>query len=113
VSRRAGGVAFVVWLVALALLSSWSNTSAALAGAAIATVALGVVAGHFAVVLVPLALGTAVAVATLVAGDDPTDSDGTPASTWALFVWLWTVGLAALAALGVGLRKVVRAARRR
>jgi len=54
-----------------------------------------------------------VALATLFAGDDPADSDGTSAAAWALYTPLWRLPLALLAALGVACRLGVRAIRRR
>lgn len=87
-------------------MANWSNTDAALIGAAVGTVLLGVLVGRWWVVLVAIVPGALVAVATLVS--DPDDFyEGSPGS-WAAFVALCTIAIAVLLALGVGVNRSVR-----
>ena len=111
-TRVAAALAVVAWLAILGAMASWSYTDAAVAGAALATVGLGVLVGRFGVVLVPLAIGLVAALATLLAGDDPADGDGSSVS-WAVYLVFWALVLAFLVALGVACRQAVRAVWRR
>jgi hypothetical protein len=84
-------------------LANRSNTDAALTGAGIGTVLLGVLVGGWWVLLVPIAPGALLALGTLVA--DPADfHEGSP-GLWAAYVALWTVAIATLLALGVAINR--------
>jgi hypothetical protein len=92
-------------------MASWSNTNAALVGAGVATVLLGIFVGRWWVLLVPILPGALLAVATLVAGPEEFH-ENSPAS-WAAYIALWTVAIAVLLALGVALSRVSGLARTR
>jgi hypothetical protein len=103
-------VAIALWGVVMIGMASWSNTDAAMIGAGIGTVVLGVLVGRWWVLLVPIVPRALLALGTLVS--DPDDYyEGSP-GLWAAFVALWTVGIAALLALGVAVnRSMARVAR--
>jgi hypothetical protein len=95
--------AIALWGVFMIGMASWSNTNAAMTGAGIGTVLLGVLVGRWWVPLVPVVPGALLALGTLVS--DPDDyHEGSPA-LWAAYVALWTVGIAALLALGVAINR--------
>ena len=86
-------------------MASWSNTAAAMLGAGIATVVVGVLVGRWWVLLVPFVPGALLVLASLVA--DPDDyHEGSP-GLWAAFVALWTGAIAALLGLGVAVNRSV------
>jgi hypothetical protein len=87
-------------------MASWSHTDAALIGAAVGTVLLGVLVGRWWVLLAAIVPGALLAVATLVSDPD-NFYEGSP-SSWAAFVALCTIAITALLALGVGVNRSVR-----
>jgi hypothetical protein len=92
-------------------MANWSNTNAALVGAGIATVLLGIFVGRWWVLLVPIVPGALLAVGTL-AADPEGFHENSPAS-WAAYIALWTVAIAVLLALGVALSRMSDLARTR
>jgi hypothetical protein len=100
---RVAGIA--VWGVFMIGMASWSNTDAALVGAGIGTVVLGILVGRWWVLLVPVVPGALLALGTLIS--DPDDfHEGSP-GLWAAYVALWTVAIGALLALGVAINRSV------
>lgn len=96
--------ATVVWIAFMVFVATWDASTPALVVAAVATVALGVLVGRWWVALVPLALGVSVSVMLLLGESHELDM---PAL--AGYAALWTLGITALVALGVGLDHGVRA----
>jgi hypothetical protein len=95
--------AIAAWAGFMIAMANWSNTDAALVGAGVGTVVLGIVVGRWWVLLVPIVLGTVLALASLVS--DPDDYfEGSP-GLWAAYVAVWTVAIAAILALGVGINR--------
>ena len=84
-------------------MANWSNTNAAMTGAGIGTVVLGVLVGRWWVLLVPVVPGALLALGTLVADSDDYH-EGSP-GFWAAYIALATVAIAALLALGVAINR--------
>jgi hypothetical protein len=104
-------VGSVLWGVFMIGMASWSNSDAAMIGAGIGRVLLGLLVGRWWVLLVPLVPGVLLAVGTLAA--DPDDYyEGSPA-LWAAYVALWTGAIDALLALGVAVNRSVAFVRTR
>ena len=87
----------------MAAMASWSYTDAAMIGAGLGTVLLGVLVGRWWVLLVPIVLGGLLALATLVS--DPDSFHENSPELWALYIALWTVAIAAVLALGVAINR--------
>jgi hypothetical protein len=101
IALKIAGIA--LWGLFLIGMANWSNSSAAVVGAGLGTVALGVLVGRWWLLLVPIAPGAVIAIGTLVA--DPADfHEGSP-GLWAAYVALWTITIAALLALGVAINR--------
>ena len=96
-------VAIVVWGGFMAGMASWSYTDAAMIGAGLGTVLLGVLVGRWWVLLVPIVLGGLLALATL--ASDPDDFHENSPELWALYVALWTAAIGAVLALGVAINR--------
>ena len=102
----------LVWAAFMVGMANWSYTDGAMAGAAIGTLALGLLVGRWWVPLVPLVAGTALALATLVS--DPENFHENTPVLWAGYVMMWTLAISVLIAVGVALNRVIeRAGRRR
>ena len=100
---RVAGIA--VWGGFMIGMASWSNTDAALVGAGIGTVVLGILVGRWWVLLVPVVPGALLALGTFIS--DPDDfREGSP-GLWAAYVALWAVAIGALLALGVAINRSV------
>jgi hypothetical protein len=103
VGLRVAGIA--VWAGFMIGMASWSNTDAALVGAGIGTVVLGILVGRWWVLLVPAVVGALLALGTLIS--DPDDfHEGSP-GLWAAYVAVWTIAIGALLAFGVAISRVV------
>ena len=103
--------AIALWVVFMIGMVNWSNTYAAVVGAGVGTVALGLLVGRWWVLLVAVVPGAVVALVVLVS--DPDDYyEGSPAD-WALVVALLAVAIAALLALGVAIHRSVGSLRNR
>jgi hypothetical protein len=101
IARSVAGIA--LWAGFMIGMASWSNTDAAMVGAGIGTVVLGVLVGRWWVLLVPIVPGALLALGSLVS--DPEDfHEGSP-GLWAAYVAIWTVAIAALLALGVAINR--------
>ena len=103
-------LAVVVWIVLMVMLVNWSSTDAALALAAIATVAAGAVVGTWWVLLVPAVPFAVLATMTLLA-----ETDGyheVPPWVWAVYIAGVGFVLVVLLALGVALHRLVAGAAR-
>jgi hypothetical protein len=100
---RVAGIA--VWGGFMIGMATWSNTDAALVGAGIGTVTLGILVGRWWVLLVPIVVGALLALGTLIS--DPDDfHEGSP-GLWAAYVALWTVAIGAVLAFGVAISRLV------
>ena len=103
--------AIVAWAAFLVVMANWSNSDAAMTGAVLSTVVLGVVVGRWWLLLVPLAAGGIVALATLIS--DPSNySEGSPA-LWAAATLVGSIAILALMGLGVGVAEGSQAVLRR
>jgi hypothetical protein len=101
----------VVWAAFMIGMANWSYTDGAMVGAAAGTLTLGLVVGRWWAVLVPLAAGIALAVATLLA--DPDAFHENSPGLWAAYVLIWTLAISGLVAIGVALSHLIARGRRR
>jgi hypothetical protein len=109
IALRVGAVA--LWIVFLIGMVNWSNTHAAVVGAGVGTVALGLLVGRWWVLLVAVVPGAVVALGVLVSDPD-NYYEGSPGS-YAAAVAMLAVVIAALLALGVAIHRSAGSLRNR
>jgi hypothetical protein len=101
------------WIGGLLALTTWSETTAAIVCALILTLATGLIVGRWWLMLVPVAVGAAIAISLLVDGRDPGEWWDADPADYAVAVAMAAALVAALLGFGVAVRKSVAAMRQR
>jgi hypothetical protein len=94
------------WVAGLALLTTWSNTTAAEVTAAGATFLAGLLLGRWWVLLVPITPGVLFALTLLLSSPDPDAYEDFTGLVPALFILLATFLIALPLAIGVAVNKL-------